>query len=231
MIEANEKSTTGSGTGAVEVCEGVWLDPRLALFHEKSRWLAIADVHYGYEVARRATGGLWPMWGMGTIEERFGSLLEEYEPETVILAGDVVDGGLANREAIRWLDGVRDRCRELFLIAGNHDRGPIRRELVFTDCLEVGGYFFHHGHEQPAIPEGATEITGHWHPSVSLNDGAGLRLRLPSLVQEKSAIRGGRERWILPAFSPWAGGGAWKSGTDVECRQWACGNGRIIKFS
>ncbi len=89
MIEASEKSTKGSG--AVRVHEKVWLDPRLALFHEKSRWLAIADVHFGYEISRRAAGGLWPMRGMETIQERFESLLNDYEPLTVILAGDIVD--------------------------------------------------------------------------------------------------------------------------------------------
>ena len=134
------------------------------------------------------------MWGMETIQERFASLLNDYEPSIVILAGDIVDGGLANREAIRGLDG----------------------------------FFFHHGHGQPETPDGMIEVTGHWHPSVSMSDGAGLQLRLPSLVQERRA--NGRERWVLPAFSPWAGGGPWRPGQDTDCLQGACGEGRVFKL-
>lgn len=229
MVEADEKSTESR---EVEILPGIWLDCRLALVNRQSDWLAIADVHYGYEVHRRAAGGLFPMWGMETIEERFEALLESHRPGTVILAGDIVDGGLADREAIAWLDSVRERCDRLILVAGNHDRGPIRRELGFTETFEPGGdgFFFHHGHRSPELPDGVkVEITGHWHPSVSLADGAGLRLRLPSLVRE-TRPENPIERWVLPAFSPWAGGGRWRSSVPgATVRQWACGPGRVLE--
>ena len=38
------------------VAPNVLLDGRLALHHEKERWLAIADVHFGYELSQRAAG-------------------------------------------------------------------------------------------------------------------------------------------------------------------------------
>lgn len=231
MIEADEKSTDSR---QAEIVPGVWLDHRLALVQPSSGWLAVADVHYGYEVHRRAAGGLFPLWGMDSIEERFDRLLEDHQPETVILAGDIVDGGLANREALAWLASVRDRCGRLVLVAGNHDRGPIRRELEFVDTFTTEGdrFFFHHGHQSPRPPESADyEVTGHWHPSVSIGDGAGLRLRLPTLVRE--ALPGQtRERWVLPAFSPWAGGGRWSPGSpEARVRQWACGKGRVFEWS
>lgn len=235
MIEENEKSTAAAGSsdesaGLAEIAPDIWLDSRLALVHRASRWLAVADVHYGYELSRRAAGGLFPLWGMETIEQRFAALLEKHAPETVILAGDTVDSGMASREALDWLASVRERCDRLVLVAGNHDRGAIRRELDFVDSFEPGdGFFFHHGHESPMIPERTrVEVSGHLHPSVSLNDGAGLSLKLPSLVCE---TLGERQHWFLPAFSPWAGGGGWKrTHPDAKVRQWACGKGRVLEF-
>lgn len=221
MIEAEEKSTAG----AVPVGEGVVLDGRLAIWHEAGKWLALSDVHYGYEMSRRAGGGLWPMWGMATIEERFGELLDDYRPECVILAGDIVDSGAASREALAWIESVRERCGELICVLGNHDRGGIRREVDFVDDFACDGFFFHHGHRSAEVPEGMIEVCGHFHPSWSAGDGAGTRLRLPTLVQEKIESH---QRWILPAFSPWAGGGKWQSPDRCEVKQWACSPQRVF---
>jgi len=220
MIEAGEKST------AVPVGDGVLLDGRLAIWHDTGRWLALSDLHFGYEVSRRAGGGLWPMWGMTTIEDRLDVLLSEYQPQRLILTGDIVDSGAAADEALAWLERVRERVGELICIAGNHDRGAVRRAIEFVDDYACDGFFFHHGHLKPAVPGDMIEVCGHWHPSWSAGDGAGTRLRLPSLVQEHSKKS---RRWILPAFSPWAGGGKWHSAKNCEVRQWACSPGRVFE--
>ncbi len=52
----------------------VLLDGRLALFHRTQRWLAVADLHFGYELSQRAAGRLMPMWGMASVEERLHEL-------------------------------------------------------------------------------------------------------------------------------------------------------------
>ena len=64
MIEADEKSTGRGEADLAEVVPGVWLDSRRALIHREAGWMAAADVHFGYEVTRRAEGGLFPLWGM-----------------------------------------------------------------------------------------------------------------------------------------------------------------------
>ena len=51
----------------VFIANHVLLDGRLALFHEREKWLAIADLHFGYELSRRAAGWLIPFWGMDSI--------------------------------------------------------------------------------------------------------------------------------------------------------------------
>jgi metallophosphoesterase superfamily enzyme len=63
------------------------------------------------------------------------------------------------------------------------------------------------------------QIIGHHHPSATVRDGAGLRLKLPAFVQQGSC-------WILPAFSPWASGAAWQAG--AESRVWLCTPKRIL---
>ena len=61
------------------VADEILLDGRLALFHRIERWLAVADLHFGYELSQRAAGRLLPLWGMRSMEERLGQLLDEYD--------------------------------------------------------------------------------------------------------------------------------------------------------
>ena len=62
------------------VADEILLDGRLALFHQRERWLAVADLHFGYELSQRAAGWLVPMWGMESISERLLRLVDEYRP-------------------------------------------------------------------------------------------------------------------------------------------------------
>ena len=43
---------------------------------EAQRWLAVADLHFGYELSQRAAGRLVPLWGMTSVEERLKELLD-----------------------------------------------------------------------------------------------------------------------------------------------------------
>ena len=52
------------------VADEILLDGRLALFHQRERWLAVADLHFGYELSQRAAGRLVPLWGMASVSER-----------------------------------------------------------------------------------------------------------------------------------------------------------------
>ncbi len=199
------------------------LDARLALFHRTERWLAVADVHFGYELSQRAAGGLFPMWGMESIEARLRALLEDYRPARLIVAGDFVHDRTARLPALALLERLRAAgggC-EVVLVAGNHDRpaftaGELRREFV-TDR-----FYFHHGDGPAPAAEalgGRTAIIGHHHPAATLRDGAGLAIKLPALVQMDG-------KWVLPAFSPWAAGGG--GGFGRGARKWLCSPRRIL---
>ena len=200
----------------VFVAPKILLDGRLALFHEVQGWLAVADLHFGYELSQRAAGRLVPLWGMDSIEERLTELLDEYHPRYLIIVGDLVHDRTSTTAAMDLLARLRRRC-EVVTVEGNHDRG-VAKEIEFTTQWETDDFVFRHADCQTDNPE-RIQIIGHHHPAATIRDGAGLRLKLPAFVQHGRC-------WILPAFSPWAGGVEWESETEV--RIWLCTPQRIL---
>ena len=92
------------------VADEIVLDGRLALFHQSERWLAVADLHFGYELSQRAAGRLVPMWGMASVSERLTQLVEEYAAARLIILGDLVHDKTAAREAAQLLREMSTRC-------------------------------------------------------------------------------------------------------------------------
>src|SRR2546423_11784077 len=108
------------------VADKILLDGRLALFHKTERWLAVADLHFGYELSQRAAGHLVPLWGMATISERLIELVKEYAPRRLIVLGDLVHDKTAASEAAELLSGFAERCEVVVVAGGKHrpGRGP-----------------------------------------------------------------------------------------------------------
>lgn len=203
----------------VTIADHVLLDGRLALFNEEQRWLAVADLHFGYEISQRAAGRLMPMWGMNSIEERLMALLADYEPRRLVILGDLVHDRAAAPEARELVMRLRVEI-EVILLAGNHDR-QLLGTIPMLDSWQSDGFHFHHGHCE-ADATGRTQVIGHHHPSGTITDGAGLRLKLPAFVQQDRC-------WIMPAFSPWAAGATWKA--EVQSRMWLCTPTRILRLA
>lgn len=200
------------------VAENVILDSRLALAHTQERWLAVADVHFGFELSQRAAGRLVPMWGMQSARERLLRLIDDYAPKHLVVVGDLVHDKAAAREARELIADARKLC-EVVLIAGNHDR-QIAREVGCVAAWTSGDFQFHHGHCAQESG-GRVQIIGHHHPAATLRDGAGLRLKFPAFVQENRC-------WILPAFSAWAGGTDWTR-SEASC-VWLCTPQRVLEL-
>lgn len=205
-----------TAAGLVAIAPNVLLDGRLALFHETERWLAVADLHFGYELSQRAAGRLMPLWGMTSIEGRLVELLEDYQPRQLIIVGDLVHDRASTGAARELLGRLRERC-EVIALAGNHDR-HVAHAIAFTPVWETPGFVFQHGHGEVEETD-RIRIIGHHHPAASLWDGAGLRLKFPAFIQQERC-------WILPAFSPWAGGVNWPE--DGESRIWLCSPRRVL---
>jgi DNA ligase-associated metallophosphoesterase len=199
------------------VAPDLLLDGRLALFHRREKWLAIADLHFGYELSQRAAGRLTPLWGMATARERLLQLLREYLPERLVIVGDVVHDRAGAASAAKFLKELEEVCA-VTLIAGNHDR-EIGRRFQTVNSWSSSEFLFHHGHCAAADPGARIQIIGHHHPAGVLHDGAGLRLKCPAFVQQERC-------WIMPAFSPWAAGASWPK-EDAD-RVWLCTPKRVL---
>jgi DNA ligase-associated metallophosphoesterase len=200
------------------VADDILLDGRLALFHQRERWLAVADLHFGYELSQRAAGWLVPMWGMESISERLMQLIDEYRPSRLIILGDLVHDQTAVAEARELLERLQEFC-EPIIVAGNHDR-KLRGKIALLNSWETESFYFHHGH-CAAEPMDRIQIIGHHHPAGTITDGAGLRLKCPAFVQQAQC-------WIMPAFSPWASGTRWTQ--DEKSRVWLCTPKRVLRL-
>ena len=181
----------------------VLLDARLAIYHRTERWLAVADVHFGYEISQRAAGALFPRWGMDSAEARLRALLADYRPARLVIVGDFVHDRAAGPAGQRLL-GVLRECCEVVLVAGNHDRGAIAASEM-CEFHATKSFCFYHG-DNPAPPEaaGRREVIGHHHPSGTLSDGAGVGAQAaraggggePVGAARVLAVGGGRERGL-----------------------------------
>jgi DNA ligase-associated metallophosphoesterase len=198
------------------VAEQILLDGRLALFHQTERWLAVADLHFGYELSQRAAGRLVPLWGMASVSERLTRLVQEYAATRLIILGDLVHDKTTTREAGQLLRELATHC-EVVVVAGNHDR-QLRGQVEMVESLETEQFHFHHGHCAVEAKD-RIQIIGHHHPAAVITDGAGLRLKCPAFVQQAGC-------WIMPAFSPWAGGARWTP--DDSSRIWLCTEERVF---
>ena len=151
------------------VADNIVLDGRLALFHQTERWLAVADLHFGYELSQRAAGRLVPLWGMATVSERLTRLVEEYAARRLIIVGDLVHDKTAAREAGQLLRELAMHC-EVVVVAGNHDR-HLRGHVEMVEALDTEEFHFHHGHCAVEVKD-RIQIIGQHHPAAVITDGA-----------------------------------------------------------
>jgi metallophosphoesterase superfamily enzyme len=213
------------------VASGVVLDSRRALAHTEQGWLAVADIHYGFEVQRRRSGALLPPWGMEACEETLRDLIRDHRPRRLILVGDIMDGSGSAHETAALLDRLQALVGEIVCILGNHDRAALKKAWRFVPAHREEAFHFCHGHEWRAEESCGhalelTHVMGHEHPAIDFYDGAGLSLKIPAFVQERVNER--TQRWVLPAFSPWAAGGKMKRRPGHErLATWACAHTRV----
>ncbi len=206
----------------------VLLDSRRAIIHTTQGWMAVADLHFGFEVNRAGQGALLPDFGMDHIETTLLDLLSDHLPRRLILVGDIMDGSGSAAQTLELLETLQPQVRQIICILGNHDRPGLYQNWPFVETHREAGFLFSHGHhfkavEKAADPADRIHITGHEHPAVRFSAGAGLRVKLPALVREK--IAPARERWLLPAFSPWAAGSPYRSPHATE--HWVCAPQRV----
>jgi metallophosphoesterase superfamily enzyme len=193
----------------VEIRPGWMLSSERSLYFTIERTLVVADIHWGYADSHRRIGNLLPLWGNEEISRRLSLLIEHYRPERMIWLGDSLHTSAACAHAEDFLAALPPTL-EVIVLAGNHDRAWPRanaREYRLGTC------HFHHGDRAIQCEPGMIEVIGHLHPALAWSDGAGLRLKVPALVE-------GPARVILPSFSDWAAGVPWNGRLEEGEQLW-----------
>ena len=200
-----------------EFAPGMWLDARRALWLPKPRLLAVADLHLGYAWAHRHAGQLMPITARDTTAERLRTLVDDYQPERLVLLGDIVHRAVPVKPVQEALLAVLDSLPPqltVTAIAGNHDRDIERllhadKRFAPVTHFSANSCVFVHGDATSATAAEADikatkakrgwVVIGHEHPSVTLGDGVATWEKYPCFLVCDGLL-------VLPAFSQWAAG-------------------------
>lgn len=170
-----------------------------ALYWPARHTLIVADLHFekGSSFARH--GQLLPPYDTRETLRRLATVIDHYDPDTVIALGDSVhDGEAADRmpaQDFEYLHVLQDD-RDWIWITGNHDQ-KLDDRFGGTVCggLTIDGITLRHAPSNAAITH---EIAAHMHPAARLVM-HGTALRRPCFV-------GNGRRLVLPAFGAFTGG-------------------------
>lgn len=174
--------------------------PSGALFWPAQNLLCVSDLHFG-KAQRYALqgGGTLPPYEVHDTLMRLDHDITTQAATTVICLGDSFDRLRASADlepaARDWIIRLQ-AGRKWIWIEGNHDPGPV--DLGGTHLAEYtcANLVFRHIATDEAAQRG--EISGHFHPKITLN------LKGRSLTRKCFAIDQGR--LIMPAFGTYTGG-------------------------
>jgi len=165
--------------------------------------VVVADLHLGRADASRVEA---PIDAIESIRRRVRALLDQFDPETIVFAGDLLHSfdrlPTVAVDAIEelWAD-CTDAGVEPVAIAGNHDSrlaecwpGDVADAVALED-----GTVICHGHTTPE-KHGDRYVVGHVHPAITIEG-----VKRPCYLFGEDAYRGG-ELLVLPAFTTLAGG-------------------------
>jgi DNA ligase-associated metallophosphoesterase len=170
-----------------------------ALWWEAERLLAFADLHLEKGSSYAAHGKLLPPYDTRDTLMRMTAEIERLDPATVLCLGDSFHdlGAWARMHAedAALLAALAHRRRWIW-IAGNHDAAlPAALAGEAEAAFERRGVVLRHQADGGAV---AGEISGHFHPKVSV-------YARGKVVVRRAFIEDGR-RLVMPAFGAYAGG-------------------------
>lgn len=163
--------------------------------------LVVADLHVGHGSASNVE---LPVGDGTDMVERLESLCEEFEPETVVVAGDLLHSfETVPRRVDTTLAGVRSAARDVgaavTVTPGNHDtmldtvwNGSTTPEFVIEGAEPETVVC--HGHVEPEFNAGRYVI-GHDHPTISIEG-----QRIPCLLAGDGVYEGA-DLLVLPSFN------------------------------
>lgn len=172
--------------------------PSGAVWWATERMLIVADLHLGRsERYARRGGALLPPYETRDTLGRLDADIQITCATTLLCLGDSFDdsaaaGALDEGDRL-WLARLMAGRRWLW-VEGNHDPGPLALGGTHMAQYRAGPLIFRH----IAQPGAAGEVSGHYHPKITLAAG-GQRLTRPCFLLDA-------DRAILPAYGTYTGG-------------------------
>ena len=175
--------------------EQMKLNQYRSTFWDKQKSFILSDLHLGKTTHFRKNGIALPN---GVIEkdlENLQNLIEHYEPEKIIIVGDLFHAGLNSEIEIfrKWFEDF-NMIRWL-LVKGNHDRFSKKFGMEETEIYQTETLIFSHEFLDSLQKP---QIGGHIHPGVTLMAQNRQKLKFPCFLVSENQI-------ILPAFSQFTG--------------------------
>ena len=183
--------------------EALWLLAQKAVYWQRERLLAIADIHFGKAAAFRSFGIPVPRGTTSENLDALDALIDATGAHHVLFLGDFLHARAAHAAGTQGAMLAWRRRRQdlvLTLVRGNHDKhagdpaDALGIELV-DEPYTVGALSFCHHPDQDAP---GYVLAGHVHPVYVLATRFDA-LRLPCFVV-------GPHRMILPSFGSFTGG-------------------------
>jgi putative SbcD/Mre11-related phosphoesterase len=154
---------------------------------DKTRIMAIADLHIGWEIALSQKGIHVPSQTPKLLK-RLTDLLSTYKPQKLLILGDI-KYTVATAELGEWHDvpdffsELKKHIEDIIIIRGNHDGNlepllPENIKILPATGTTIGEVGFFHGHRwpSPTLLQCKTLVMAHVHPTVALRDPAGFRI-------------------------------------------------------
>lgn len=178
----------------MDVLEGIAVRDRALVLDDV---LVVADLHVGRGSASSVE---LPVGDGADMVERLESLCQEFSPETIVIAGDLLHSfATVPRRVEQTLSGIRRRAAdvgaETVVTPGNHDTmldsiwdGETSAEYIIGETVVC------HGHVTPEA-DADRYIVGHDHPTISIEG-----QRLPCFLGADSVYKDAHVL-MLPSFN------------------------------
>lgn len=192
----------------IEVSDGIYITSDRCVWYASKDVIILADLHLGLEASLRDEGYSVPRIQKDRILERLSTIMDKYQPITVVVNGDLKHsfGKNSGEEFYDLLDIVDfiNEQSELVIVRGNHDNFlksiTEKRGIVFyEDYMILDDITITHGHKR--VEDHDILIIGHEHPSLKIRDEMGSLVKIPCFLYNDN-----EKVIVLSAFSPFSEG-------------------------
>lgn len=176
------------------------LDAAGALFWPAESMLVVSDMHLEKSTYFAARGSLIAPYDTHDTLARLAALVDQYQPQTLLLLGDSFHDARAwerlDASLRTALQAITHRVPHCHWVEGNHDRQMLQQVPgARMEYQHRGGIAFNH--ERDAA-EARPQIIGHYHPKITLPL-ATRKLRGPCFLVTPTLL-------VMPAFGSYTGG-------------------------